>query len=217
MSRTEAIADRGGVPLAEAAARLGLSVEATRKRAQRGTLPAYKLEEHWYVLLGEGGQEPAHSSRTPPPTVPDNGQDGGQDTVPDSGQDAIEADYRAGAPAVVVSPAVSAQLAAIRDEWLQPLVDRIAELERERGRLEAERDADAQAMEELRRRAEAAERECEEIRQRHDALRASAIFSGPPALPAATSEAEDHEHDLGDLRPLGRLQRLWRAIRGGQP
>ncbi len=67
---------------------------------------------------------------------------------------------------------------------------------------------------ELRRRAEAAERECEEIRQRHDALRASAVFSGPPAAPVGASEADDHEHDLGDLRPLGRLQRLWRAIRG---
>lgn len=33
------------------------------------------------------------------------------------------------------------QLEAIRDEWLRPLVDRIGELEREVGRLQAERDA----------------------------------------------------------------------------
>jgi len=40
-------------------------------------------------------------------------------------------------------PPISArqQLEAIRDEWLRPLVDRIGELEREVGRLQAERDA----------------------------------------------------------------------------
>jgi hypothetical protein len=43
-----------------------------------------------------------------------------------------------------------AQLDAIMHEWLAPLIDRIATLERENGRLEAEQD-------ELRRRAEAAE------------------------------------------------------------
>jgi len=75
-------------------------------------------------------------------------------------------------------PAVSGQLAAIRDEWLPPLVDRITALERGRGRLEAEQD-------EQRRRAEAAEREREEMRRRDEALRASADFREPSAPPAA--------------------------------
>ena len=55
-------------------------------------------------------------------------------------------------PAVVVNPSAAAQLAAIRDEWLQPLVDRIAELERQAGRLEAERDAAAQLVDAERQR-----------------------------------------------------------------
>ncbi len=44
-------------------------------------------------------------------------------------------------PPGAVSPAARSQLEAIRDEWLRPLVDRIGELEREAGRLQAERDA----------------------------------------------------------------------------
>ena len=128
------------------------------------------------------------------------------------------------------------------DERLAPLVERIAELERERGRLEAElaeqrrrtEAAEARAVglerqgwnlagerDEARRLGTAAERAGDDQRQRadtlqerHDALRAAAVFRDTPAPPAATSAADEHEHDLGDLRPLGRLQRLWRAIRG---
>jgi DNA-binding transcriptional MerR regulator len=40
-----------------------------------------------------------------------------------------------------VSPAARSQLEAIRDEWLQPLIDQLREAERTIGRLEAERDA----------------------------------------------------------------------------
>ena len=128
------------------------------------------------------------------------------------------------------------------DERLAPLVERIAELERERGRLEAElaeqrrrtEAAEARAVglerqgwnlagerDEARRLGAAAEQAGEDLRQRadtlqerHDALRSVAVFSDPSAPPAALGEADEHEHDLGDLRPLGRLQRLWRAIRG---
>jgi len=42
-----------GIPIAEAAAQLGLSAEAVRKRLQRGTLHGYKDDEGgWLVLLG---------------------------------------------------------------------------------------------------------------------------------------------------------------------
>ncbi len=50
----------------------------------------------------------------------------------------------------LVSDLARQQLATIRDEWLAPLIARMGELERENGRLEAERD-------EQRRRAEVAE------------------------------------------------------------
>jgi hypothetical protein len=44
-------------------------------------------------------------------------------------------------PTSAVSPAARSQLEAIRDEWLQPLIDQLREAERTIGRLEAERDA----------------------------------------------------------------------------
>ena len=40
-----------------------------------------------------------------------------------------------------VSSSVTAQMEAIRDQWLRPLVDRIEELARENGRLEQDRDS----------------------------------------------------------------------------
>ena len=100
-----------------------------------------------------------------------------------------------------------AQAEAIVQRLLAPFIAELGEVREELGRVKAECD-------EQRRRAEAAERECEEIQRRHDALRAAAVFIGPPAPPAATGEAEDHEHDLGDLRPPGRLRRAWRVLRG---
>jgi hypothetical protein len=49
-----------------------------------------------------------------------------------------------------VSPAARSQLEAIRDEWLQPLIDQLREAERTIGRLEAERDQAAQERDALR-------------------------------------------------------------------
>ncbi len=56
-----------GIPIREAAARLGITVESLRKRAQRGTITAYKVDGEWFIAL------PAE-------------QDKGQDAVPDNGQ-----------------------------------------------------------------------------------------------------------------------------------
>jgi hypothetical protein len=49
-----------GVPIAEAAARLGLSQEAARKRIQRGTLQGVKHGREWFVVLpaGDGSERP---------------------------------------------------------------------------------------------------------------------------------------------------------------
>jgi len=44
------------------------------------------------------------------------------------------------ATTAAVSPAARSQLEAIRDEWLQPLVNQLREAERSIGRLEQERD-----------------------------------------------------------------------------
>ena len=39
-----------------------------------------------------------------------------------------------------MTPAARSQLDAVRDEWLQPLVDQLRALERDYGRVEQERD-----------------------------------------------------------------------------
>ncbi len=59
--------------------------------------------------------------------------------------------------AVAVNANARAQLEAIRDEWLQPLVETISQQAERIGRLEAERDAQAATIVELRRRAALAE------------------------------------------------------------
>ena len=53
-------------------------------------------------------------------------------------------------PPAAVSPAARSQLEAVRDEWLQPLIDQLREAERTIGRLEAERDQAAQERDALR-------------------------------------------------------------------
>src|SRR5947208_3059838 len=41
-----------GIPLSEAAARLGVSTDVVRKRVKRGTMPAYKASDgRWYAVL----------------------------------------------------------------------------------------------------------------------------------------------------------------------
>jgi hypothetical protein len=41
----------GGVPIGEAAARLGIATAAVRKRIARGSIPAYKRDGRWLVIL----------------------------------------------------------------------------------------------------------------------------------------------------------------------
>jgi len=43
--------DERGVPVSQAAAILGISVAAARKRVQRGSLRSYKVDGQWMVVL----------------------------------------------------------------------------------------------------------------------------------------------------------------------
>ncbi len=125
---------RGGVPLHEAAELLGVTVELLRKRAQRKTVPAYKVDGRWYVVLD--GLQDVQDTTSPGPV---------RDRTGSPGQDVLD---NPPPPPSTVSPAARSQLEAIRDEWLRPLVDRIGELEREAGQLQervagVERERDA--------------------------------------------------------------------------
>ena len=121
--------------------------------------------------------------------------------------------------AVTVSPAAYAQIEAIRDQWLAPLVAQITEQAETIGQLRAERDVAEQLAADATRRAEAAEHEQEELRRlaedlqaRHDALRSSAVYTDPPVAPARTGGADNAGDVWEDPQPLWR--RVWRAIRG---
>jgi len=82
-----------GIPIADAAARLGLSAGAVRKRLQRGTLAGYKdAVGGWFVVLSDK-QEPSGRQDT----VRTKRQDGGMTPRPDvltENDEPIEAAYR---------------------------------------------------------------------------------------------------------------------------
>ena len=139
----------GGVPIAEAAERLGLGVELLRKRAQRGTLPAYKLDGKWFVVLDNGRDDPPAANG---PVLDTPSRPGPDTSAPPP-------------PSSAVSPAARSQLEAIRDEWLLPLVERAGALEREVGRLQAERDAAEQRRAELAAELEAERRHWQRVEE----------------------------------------------------
>ena len=189
-----------------AAQALGISERAVRKRIAAGTLRAEPFGRSYRVWLPQDAPPGSEPGPAPGP-VP----------VPEPGPEPLEAEYRA--RAVTVSPAAYAQVEAIRDQWLAPLVAQITEQAGRIGRLESERDIAEQMVEEQRRRAERAEREREGLRRQaevlqaeRDRLRAEVAHNAPPAAPAGTSEAEDAGDVWEDTQPLWR--RLWQAIRG---
>lgn len=102
----------------------GLQVATVRKRIQRGQLSGYKGADHrWYVLEDEQLNATGHATQ-------------------DTRRDATRQDTRQDTTiAVAVNANARAQLEAIRDEWLQPLVETISQQAERIGRLEAERES----------------------------------------------------------------------------
>ncbi len=139
------------VPIAVAARILGVSENAIRQRIKRGTVDAVKVDGTWQVTLSEPHRPPA-------------------DYQSDQ-ENLITADHQ---PAPV-NPAAIAQLEAIRETWLQPLVDQVERLGKEAGQLRAERDA--------------AEARARDLEQRLTVLEAGPI-SEPDAAEAQTAQRE---------------------------
>jgi len=114
------------VPLVDAAVLLGITPSAAKKRIQRGTLAGQKVGRSWHVIL---------SGTIGTPDAGTTGQPSGRSERDAAGQ-------------IPVSDAARSQVDAIRDGLVAPLValterqqETIRELERENGRLTAERDA----------------------------------------------------------------------------
>jgi hypothetical protein len=70
--------DERGVPVSQAAAVLGISVAAARKRVQRRTLRAYKVDGQWMVVLPTSTDVTYDTGRT---VTLGHGYDAGQDPV----------------------------------------------------------------------------------------------------------------------------------------
>ncbi len=157
-----------GIPIAEAAVRLGLSAEAVRKRLQRGTLHGYKDDNGgWFVLLDEPGEASGRQD-----TVRTDRQDDGRTLCPavrTPPEEPIEASYR-------VTPAeVEQAVSRTGAQYVGDLRTMLAEVGKiYAGQLAAKDEtiaakdaalaakdqalaADALTIAELRRRAEAAE------------------------------------------------------------
>jgi hypothetical protein len=117
--------------IAETAQRLGVSENAIRQRIKRHTILAVKVDGIWRVTLPD--QETNHQPTMRVDYQPDQETDYQDDHEGDQ-----EGDQEATTTAV--SSAARSQLEAIRDEWLQPLVNQLRDAERSIGRLEQERD-----------------------------------------------------------------------------
>jgi excisionase family DNA binding protein len=109
--------------IAETAQRLGVSENAIRQRIKRHTILAVKVGGIWRVTLPD--QETDHQATISTDSYTD------QQTDHEGDQEATT---------TAVSSAARSQLEAIRDEWLQPLVNQLRDAERSIGRLEQERD-----------------------------------------------------------------------------
>ncbi len=182
-----------GTPLAEASLSLGLSPEAARKRLQRGTLEGYKVDNQWYVVLPRQDAPSGHVAGRqdadrptpvqPPPVTP-----------------------------AEVARAIEATAARYITDFAG-LYDRISADVGARYQAEiAAKDetiaVQAEAIAELRRRAEMAEPlstrlEAESFRQRNNQGPPQSAQDGPGALEAPTPD------DPGGAPAAG----LWARVR----
>jgi len=134
----------------EAAARLGITPRAVRQRIEGGKLPGTMLDGRWYVPVDAvenrprpAQRAPARASRpratdtppAPPSPVTAHGEGASEAEAPHASPTSPPLPPREESSRFPIQDATRASLEAVMHEWLTPLVDRIAELERERGRL----------------------------------------------------------------------------------
>ncbi len=202
----------GPVTMAEAAQLLGVVPRTISKYREQGKVRGVREGKTWaiwvprtLITLAHADHSGTHSGMDPERSG--TGIAAGNPTPAEP----VEATYRVDESALVTE-AARQQLGSIRDEWLQPLIDRIAALEREGGRLEAERDAAREQLGELRRRAEAAEAERLAAEGERDALRLQlAEATVPPVVVVAAQDAT--EPPPATIPASTTAQGLWARLR----
>jgi len=133
---------------------------------QRGILPATVTPDGYLIAVGDLGSAAAGTGQRSRPRG---------HAVTDVATSAATMAATDLATSVIVNPTARAQLEAIRDEWLAPLVAQITTQAARIGQLEAERAA-------LQRRVEAAEAE-------RDRLAAAQAVQDGPGAPERAEEA----------------------------
>ena len=137
------------VSTGQAAKLAGVSARTVRRWIEKGYLPAHQTARGWLVSPSD---LPAASAAARQAEEESHIPDGRSATLSDGPRDTRskrgdQGDTRLDGPAEphdhpvqLVSDAARQQLEAIRDEWLAPLIVQLRELERENGKLQAERD-----------------------------------------------------------------------------
>lgn len=119
----------------------GISPRTLRYWIKGGKLPAIEGPKGKLVKLADVLAIAEMTGKRPQPVADERQTAGNADEAARSAADpAGNATGNTAEALPAISPQATAQLAAIRDEWLAPLVDRIGTLERELGRVEQERD-----------------------------------------------------------------------------
>ena len=169
-----------GLSIADAARHLGISENAVRQRIKRGTVEATKVDGVWRVTVDEsliaGDHEVDYQTD--------------QESQPSAGYE----ERRPGDHEATSQPAVSvsarAQLSALVEEMLAPIIaqheEQTAHLARQLGRTEAERD---QAREEV----STARLERDALRVELDRLREAETVNAPVDAPEPLGRADPHE------------------------
>jgi excisionase family DNA binding protein len=210
---TEAPADTGGLTVAQAAARLGLSKVAVRHKIRRGSLPAFKdAEGGWRVP--PAAVEAAHAA------VPPTEYAAAQEAV----HAAARSEVHPAAPGAAQGVAYAAAQGEAQDQEMTPgeiLTAALAAAQAAEVRRLEETLALAREELEVRRREQEAEREAHrrEVEQLHTLLAQAHQLALPPsALSTSATEngrAEVDPEPESAPSPEGATRRWWQRLLWG--
>lgn len=157
------------LPVESAGNVAGIPPRTLRSWVRAGKLPATEGQRGKLVRLGDVLAIAEATGRTPASERQPAGNIGMPAGSAESSAGNVAGNDDAG---LAVSPAARAQLEAIRDEWLAPLVARNEELARELGRAEAERDELRQRVADMERPASPSQEAADATEEPRSGLRA---------------------------------------------